>query len=31
MEAENIKTEEKNKLRDSIKMLITLEIIQLGF
>lgn len=31
METENIKTEEKNKLRDSIKMLITLEIIQLGF
>lgn len=31
MEAENIKTVEKNKLCDSTKMLITLEIIQLGF
>lgn len=30
MEAENIKTAEKNKLCDSIKILITLEIIQLG-
>lgn len=30
MEAENIKTAEKNKLCDSIKMPITLEIIQLG-
>lgn len=31
MEAENIKTAEKNKLCDSIKMLIALGIIQLGF
>lgn len=31
MEAENIKTAEKSKLCDSTKMLITLEIIQLGF
>lgn len=30
MEAENIKTAKKNKLCDSIKMLIILEIIQLG-